>query len=203
MEVAIRICIVDKYQKLNFKFFVNFPFQICHLSMLGSNDFDSAKSIYTTKYHLKNVAYDVVVDISARLDMIKLSKSVDINKRCAICREFLMELCSTCKTNKMKLFHYNVFESIIYNKLNILELRQNTTLKDIPKDVIKMIEDRIPIETTIEFDCCVSRGICGHIYHTHCLKRWLTKRDSCPLDNRFWTTNLSDLYHKCKISRVL
>jgi len=34
--------------------------------------------------------------------------------------------------------------------------------------------------------CAVSRGECGHVYHKHCIDRWLRTRDTCPLDDEPW-----------------
>jgi RING-box protein 1 len=31
-------------------------------------------------------------------------------------------------------------------------------------------------------------GGCGHVFHSHCLVRWLERRAVCPLCNAAWTT---------------
>ena len=31
-------------------------------------------------------------------------------------------------------------------------------------------------------------GACGHVFHTHCLTRWLERRPVCPLCNATWDT---------------
>jgi hypothetical protein len=31
--------------------------------------------------------------------------------------------------------------------------------------------------------CAVASGMCGHVYHAHCINRWLRTRDTCPLDD--------------------
>ena len=31
--------------------------------------------------------------------------------------------------------------------------------------------------------CKIGRGICGHGFHTHCIKRHLEESVSCPIDN--------------------
>jgi len=35
-------------------------------------------------------------------------------------------------------------------------------------------------------ECKVTRGICSHAFHSHCISRWLMTRQVCPLDNLEW-----------------
>ncbi|XP_023179249.1 RING-box protein 1-like [Drosophila hydei] len=35
-------------------------------------------------------------------------------------------------------------------------------------------------------ECPKAIGTCQHVYHFHCISRWLTKREVCPLDYRVW-----------------
>lgn len=35
-------------------------------------------------------------------------------------------------------------------------------------------------------DCGIAIGKCKHVYHLHCIERWLKQRIVCPLDNRKW-----------------
>ncbi|XP_017349766.1 RING-box protein 1-like [Ictalurus punctatus] len=46
-------------------------------------------------------------------------------------------------------------------------------------------EDIIPAVTREE--CPVSRGVCNHRFHFHCISRWLEEQNICPLDRRSWT----------------
>ncbi|KAG5508773.1 hypothetical protein JKF63_05271 [Porcisia hertigi] len=34
--------------------------------------------------------------------------------------------------------------------------------------------------------CCVAWGTCGHVYHYHCISRWLQMRSICPVCGRQW-----------------
>jgi len=34
--------------------------------------------------------------------------------------------------------------------------------------------------------CAPSKGVCGHVYHGHCISRWLLERPSCPMCSAAW-----------------
>ncbi|XP_037959483.1 RING-box protein 1A-like [Teleopsis dalmanni] len=38
-----------------------------------------------------------------------------------------------------------------------------------------------------EEECATIQGNCKHIFHKHCIARWLEHRNVCPLDNQDWT----------------
>lgn len=49
-------------------------------------------------------------------------------------------------------------------------------------------------------ECQTVMGRCGHVYHEHCIDKWLKNRIVCPLDNRKWRTGtpeLKSLRHLC------
>ena len=35
-------------------------------------------------------------------------------------------------------------------------------------------------------ECLLALGKCQHVYHNHCINRWLESRESCPLCNGKW-----------------
>lgn len=40
--------------------------------------------------------------------------------------------------------------------------------------------------TNIDENCSIAWGKCSHVFHMHCISRWLNTRQVCPLDNRSW-----------------
>jgi RING-box protein 1 len=34
--------------------------------------------------------------------------------------------------------------------------------------------------------CPIEMGCCGHVFHSHCITKWLDIRSICPLDNKHW-----------------
>lgn len=40
--------------------------------------------------------------------------------------------------------------------------------------------------TDVDESCSIAWGKCSHVFHTHCISRWLNTRQVCPLDNRNW-----------------
>lgn len=41
-------------------------------------------------------------------------------------------------------------------------------------------------DNNITDKCEVSFGKCGHIYHTHCIHKWLLIEHYCPIDKLIW-----------------
>lgn len=40
--------------------------------------------------------------------------------------------------------------------------------------------------TDVDENCSIAWGKCSHVFHMHCISRWLNTRQVCPLDNRSW-----------------
>lgn len=41
-------------------------------------------------------------------------------------------------------------------------------------------------DDTILQECLIAWGRCEHVYHNHCINRWLETREDCPLCNGKW-----------------
>lgn len=39
-------------------------------------------------------------------------------------------------------------------------------------------------------ECHTAWGQCNHVFHRHCINRWLLSRSVCPLDNTAWAWQL-------------
>ena len=37
-----------------------------------------------------------------------------------------------------------------------------------------------------DIDCVSVMGCCSHVFHFHCIDKWLKTRNVCPLDNTVW-----------------
>jgi len=35
-------------------------------------------------------------------------------------------------------------------------------------------------------ECEPAKGSCGHMFHNHCLTKWLQKNNTCPIDSKTW-----------------
>lgn len=38
----------------------------------------------------------------------------------------------------------------------------------------------------VSLSCPLTVGTCNHVFHYHCMNRWLANREVCPLDNKNW-----------------
>jgi len=38
--------------------------------------------------------------------------------------------------------------------------------------------------------CIITHGTCGHGFHKHCIDKWLTSHNKCPIDNKQWVSRV-------------
>ena len=48
------------------------------------------------------------------------------------------------------------------------------------------IECEATLKDTDTQECLTAWGKCQHVYHNHCINRWLENREDCPLCNGKW-----------------
>jgi anaphase-promoting complex subunit 11 len=39
-------------------------------------------------------------------------------------------------------------------------------------------------------ECPPLEGTCGHLFHLHCIYKWLETNDKCPLDRELWSVRI-------------
>eukprot|EP01091_Cochliopodium_minus_P016247 TRINITY_DN602_c1_g1_i1.p1 TRINITY_DN602_c1_g1~~TRINITY_DN602_c1_g1_i1.p1 ORF type:complete len:101 (-),score=18.67 TRINITY_DN602_c1_g1_i1:92-394(-) len=47
----------------------------------------------------------------------------------------------------------------------------------------------VPCQTEDNVDpneCTIAWGGCGHVFHFHCISKWLQRQDNCPICNQNW-----------------
>lgn len=44
----------------------------------------------------------------------------------------------------------------------------------------------VPFLAMPSSQCWIAWGKCGHVYHQHCMSRWLTERSTCPVCGTEW-----------------
>lgn len=64
-------------------------------------------------------------------------------------------------------------------------------------EVIKYIDDTIPVDPTIECSICLSNKTdiklpCSHCYHVECLEQWFDSSPTCPLCRKNYEEYLTE-----------
>ena len=49
-----------------------------------------------------------------------------------------------------------------------------------------IIDSCIECQANDTNDCTISWGVCNHVYHTHCISRWIKTKNICPMCSLEW-----------------
>lgn len=51
-----------------------------------------------------------------------------------------------------------------------------------------VMDSCVDCQNGIEFnnECTISWGKCGHAFHKHCITKWASMKNVCPLDTEVW-----------------
>ena len=154
----------------------------------------------TQQHIFAGSVFEISGDFSLREHMIENYPAMV--KVCAICRGFLLERCIECES-KLEVLDIKDIETLLAKRIDLKEFKNDTSLRVLPRDILGFIGDRISIQGYVKVACSISKGSCNHIYHTHCIERWLKKRQNCPLDNESWFTREMDSHCYCEIVKKL
>lgn len=133
-------------------------------------------------------------------------KSTDVNpnreKRieldaCAICRGLLSKPCIECQANFAEFIADHEQDAQQFRKETrttwsyVLLLAKRPPFNMFPMDVIGLIcKHSFPSKSFMQSNVCpVTQLYCDHTFHVHCFKRWLARRESCPLYNAFFPSD--------------
>lgn len=122
---------------------------------------------------------------------------------CPICRSNVFDVCIDCaQLNLTSMIDVSNFDDILSHKLTLLSMNNNSELPKLPKDVVRLISDKLEFDGVFLRRCSMVKGDCGHVYHQHCMNRWLRNRNTCPLDNRPWACDESDEIIEATIVKI-
>lgn len=105
---------------------------------------------------------------------------------CAICRCCLEGPCIGCKKGQFSSALSVMNRGRHRDMLFALLLVRQRYIPTLPRDIVKHILNLAWREHKRwhKLECTWHiLPTCGHIYHSHCLERWLRKRSICPLDS--------------------
>ena len=75
--------------------------------------------------------------------------------------------CIDCGLNE-EFVDFKNLRKILQERTDLRNFKEETYL---PKDILLMINNRIPISKSLRTNCSISTGICCPLYHTHCLHK--------------------------------
>lgn len=74
--------------------------------------------------------------------------------------------------------------------------RFKTTYSDCPICKVKLEQTCTQCESTNvdgNMTCCVSKGKCGHCFHKHCIDKWISSSNICPVCNTPYNNDIKDM----------
>lgn len=126
---------------------------------------------------------------------------------CAICRALLRDACIECQTKPEVIDAMRIpLGTIIVEAkelwMTMLLAAKRPPFNKLGIDIIQRIySGALPEQPNITWDCPVIRTHCDHVYHECCIKKWMKKRQTCPLDNLPMTNEILDSF-SCQISAI-
>lgn len=89
-------------------------------------------------------------------------------------------------------------------KINSISLRGSWVPKTIHDECAicknHLLEPCSKCFSTTNLECFSIQGECKHVYHLHCIDKWLETKKTCPLDNSEWKYAVKDKSN-CKCSK--
>jgi len=124
------------------------------------------------------------------------------NDNCAICKAPLVGLCITCQAQGMS--HAPApLPTAVVAPARQRGSHATATLRPFPDSSTAAQSSLVPPQasapgggtssigttpppTKPSSQCWVVWGKCGHVYHHHCMTRWLSERSTCPVCGKEW-----------------
>ncbi len=122
-------------------------------------------------------------------DLLEYNRMCRGSDLCVICTGPLERLCIACSnfvsTDLSTHLYCNNSPAVVQTHLNSLFKDRTSLIYGMPYELRKYIVDITP-QTISAPVCGITKGMCNHTFHSHCMDRWLHRRPRCPLCNTNW-----------------
>ncbi|SYZ64348.1 RING-H2_zinc_finger/Anaphase-promoting_complex_subunit_11_RING-H2_finger/Ring_finger_domain_containing_protein (plasmid) [Leishmania braziliensis MHOM/BR/75/M2904] len=120
--------------------------------------------------------------------------SWDVQTRaCAICKNNLADHCINClakappsSTSAAAATTLSYTASIVPESSAGRSIGRASAAQTPPPPTTIAKHSTLAIPADLSDRCCVAWGACGHVYHYHCISRWIQMRSMCPVCGRQW-----------------